>query len=265
MNHWNLEGKTALVTGGSKGIGKATVREFLELGARVITVARSADELRALQDEFKQEEFSREGFESLHTFSADLSRPEQCYKLRDWFAENFDALDVLVNNVGTNIRKSTMEFGDADFDTIMQTNASSAWYMCRGFYQHLKKSGNASVINVSSITSKTVIPTSTAAYHMSKGAMDQLTQYLAVEWGKEHIRVNSVHPWYIETPLTKPVLENSGAREKIEQHTPLKRIGTPEEVARAVAFLAMDAASYISGNALNVDGAFAAAGLPPEG
>ncbi|MEL7171092.1 MAG: SDR family oxidoreductase, partial [Bacteroidota bacterium] len=106
-----------------------------------------------------------------------------------------------------------------------------------------------------------ILATSTAAYAMTKGAMDQLTDFLAVEWGPDGIRVNAVHPWYIRTPLAEQVLQDDAKRAKIIGATPLERVGEPEEVARAVAFLAMPAASYITGAHLVVDGAFSKLGL----
>lgn len=256
MNHWTLEGKKALVTGASKGIGKAISEEFLRLGASVIMVARSEDLLRELQDEHRNLE------RDCQVFSADLSTEEGRQSLSKFVKQQWSELDVLVNNVGINIRKPTMDYQLEDLRKLMEVNLESAFGLSQQMYPLLRASGRASVINISSITSMSVVQTSTAAYHMTKGALDQLANFLAVEWGKDQIRVNSIHPWYIATPLAEQVLKDGEKKQRIESVTPLGRVGQPDEVARAAAFLAMDASSYISGAQLPVDGGFSKAGMP---
>jgi Tropinone reductase 1 len=116
-------------------------------------------------------------------------------------------------------------------------------------------------VNVSSIASRTIVRTSTAAYAMTKAALDAMTDFLAVEWGPDGIRVNAVHPWYIRTPLAEAVLADESRRRRILEATPLGRIGEPEDVARVIAFLAMPASAHVSGAHVPVDGAFERVGI----
>jgi len=255
MQHWKLTDKWALITGASTGIGKAVNKELLALGAKTIIVARSGDKLKAIASQFPGRCFP---------MVADLSNPGQIEQLSEKLQSMTDRLDILVNNAGRNLRKPTLEYSLQDLQEVMRLNAESVFLVSQKMFPLLKAAGDASVINVSSITSYNVVQTSTAAYHMSKGALDQLTRFLAVEWGRENIRVNAVHPWYISTPLGKEVLKDAKKRKRIEQATPLRRVGEPAEAARAVAFLAMPASSYITGAHLTLDGGFSKAGLSFE-
>jgi Tropinone reductase 1 len=142
----------------------------------------------------------------------------------------------------------------------MATNVESAFGLCQ-LMRPLLASSRGAVVNVSSIASRTVIRTSTAAYSMTKGAVDSMTDFLAVEWGPDGIRVNAVHPWYIRTELAAPVLADEAKRRRIIDSTPLGRIGEPEDVARVIAFLAMPAAAHVSGAHVPVDGAFERVGI----
>lgn len=256
MSYWNVSGKTALVTGASKGIGKAVSEELCKLGASVLMVARSEDLLQELQEEYSEKDYDS------HIFTADLGIEEERKALVEFVQQKWQKLDILVNNVGINIRKATLDYGLEDLRKIMQVNVEAAFGLSQTLHPLLKASGKASVINISSITSNTVVQTSTAAYHMSKGALDQLSDFLTVEWGKDQIRVNSVHPWYIATPLAQQILKDEEKKQRIESVTPLGRVGQPDEVARVVAFLAMDASAYVSGAHIPVDGGFARAGMP---
>lgn len=255
MQHWNLAGKKALITGGSKGIGKAINEEFLALGAETIIVARDEAELKSLVRGYTDQGHS------CQYFVADLSRESEINAVVELVKSQWRQLDVLVNNAGMNLRKPTSDYTLEDLRKVMRLNSEAAFLLCQQLYPLLQKGGKASVVNISSITSHTVVPVSTAAYHMSKGALDEMSRYLAVEWGPDDIRMNTIHPWYIATPLAEQVLKDEEKKKKIVDATPLGRVGQPEEVARAAAFLAMEASSYISGASLTVDGAFSVAGL----
>ncbi len=255
MRYWNLQDKRALITGASKGIGRAINEEFLALGAKTIIVSRHQDEIEELSQSYRAKGAD------CHGVAADLGTQEGRVKVIQAVHERWDGLDVLVNNVGMNIRKPTLEYELSDLRRIMEVNVESAFILSVKLYPLLKVAANPSVVNVSSITSMNVVQTSTAAYHMSKGALDQMNNYLAVEWGKDNIRVNAIHPWYIATPLAKQVLKDEQKKERIVKATPMGRVGQPEEVARLVAFLGMEASSYISGANIPVDGAFSRAGL----
>lgn len=252
---WQLEGRTAVVTGGTKGIGRATALELARLGARVLYVARS----RPQTDPFDGEAPDVAG--RLTGLAADVATADGRAKVSEAIDQRFGKqLDILVNNVGTNIRKPTADWTAEDFERIYAVNVQSAWELSRSLHALLEKASGC-IVNISSVSAERVVSTSTAMYGTTKAALDHMTRHLAAEWAADGIRVNSVRPWYIRTPLTAPVLEDAERRERILSRTPMKRFGEPEEVARAVAFLCLPAASYITGTHLPVDGGFMTMGI----
>ena len=250
---WQLTGQRALVTGGTKGIGEATVRQLLQFGAEVFLVARDNDRLQSQLDMYRQQGYSVQGI------AADVSQPGAAETILEAVQTHWDSLDILVNNAGTNIRKPAVDYSASEFDQILNTNLRSAFELTQAAYPLLKTSGRASVVFVSSV-SGFVHTSSGAIYGMTKAALHQLTRNLTVEWAPDGIRVNSVAPWYISTPLAEPVLNNPEKLAGILRRTPMGRVGTPEEVAAAVAFLCLPAAGYITGQTLAVDGGLLAWG-----
>lgn len=245
---WNLKGKRALVTGGTRGIGLAIVRELAALGCEVIFVARSSDDIKKISA--KPCAGAR-----ITGIQADISNPSDRKSLHAAVTKNWPALDILVNNAGMNIRKPTSEYTEAEYRKILDTNLHAVWDLCRLFNSMLSRSEQGNIINISSVAGLTSVRTG-AVYGMTKAAVNHLTRYLAAEWAAQGIRVNAVAPWYISTPLAETVLSDEAYRSEVVARTPMKKIGRPEDVAGAAAFLCMPAAAYITGQTICVDGGF---------
>jgi Tropinone reductase 1 len=176
-------------------------------------------------------------------------------KLFKQISKRWGKLDILINNAGTNNRKQILESTKQDYEQLFSLNADAVFELCKLFHPLLKKSGDASIVNIVSVAGFTFVGTS-VTYAMTKAAVTQLTRYLSVEWAKDNIRVNAVAPWYIRTQLTEKYLKQKEYYHKILSRTPMNRVGEPYEVASATAFLCLPAASYITGECISVDGGF---------
>ncbi|CAI9092488.1 OLC1v1027740C1 [Oldenlandia corymbosa var. corymbosa] len=245
---WSLSGLTALVTGGTRGIGHAVVEELAEFGATVHTCSRNETELNE-----RLQEWASKGYKVTGSV-CDASSREQREQLMEKVSSVFDGkLNILINNVGTNIRKPTANYTADEYSKLMATNLESAYHLCQLAYPLLKASGVGNVVFISSVAGLVHI-FSGSIYGATKGAMNQLTKNLACEWAKDNIRVNCVAPWYIRTSLVEHLLSNKEFMDCIKSKTPLGRVGEPKEVSSLVAYLCLPAASYITGQIVAVDG-----------
>lgn len=253
--HWRLDGRLALITGASRGLGEATALEMAELGADLVLVARRDEGLTRIQREIER----RAPDCRVLTVAADLGT-EAGRSMVVEAASGFGKLDILINNVGSNIRKPMTEITLEEYRAVQETNLVSCFEMCRRLLPLLRVGAPSCVVNNASVAGLTHLRTG-AAYGMSKAAMIQLTRNLAVEWAPFEIRVNAVAPWYIDTPLARQVLEDDAYLSAVLERTPMGRVGEPAEVARTIAFLCMEAAGYITGQTLAVDGGFTVYGF----
>ncbi|XP_054797150.1 tropinone reductase homolog At5g06060-like [Prosopis cineraria] len=254
-NRWSLQGMTALVTGGTKGIGHAIVEELAQLGATVHTCSRNESELNECLQQWTTKGLQVTG--SVCDMVSSAQRHNLITKASSIF---HGRLNILVNNVGTNTKKQTEEYTEEDFSFFISTNLESAYHMSQLAYPLLKASEAASIVFISSIAGVVSVNVG-SIYGATKGAMNQLTKNLACEWAKDNIRTNCVAPGITKTPLADRFLKDEQLHEDFIRGIPLKRIGKPNEISSVVAFLCLPAASYITGQIICVDGGFTAFGL----
>jgi len=253
MDKWTLKNKRALVTGGTKGIGRAIVEEFASLGAEIIFTARNRNNILSTENLLSEKGYKVKGF------AADLSKREERKKVFEYLPLIWDKFDILINNVGTNIRKKTTEYTEDEFEKIMHTNLFNTFEMCKMSYDFLNKTGDGCIVNISSVAGLVHMRTG-SPYGLTKAAINQLTKNLAVEWAPG-IRVNAIAPWYTDTTLVEKLLKDDKYFDEVMMRTPLKRICKPGEIASVTAFLCMPGASYLTGQCIAVDGGFSVNGF----
>ena len=239
-----LAGRTALVTGASRGIGAATALALDRAGARVAVVARGADELRAIAAELGHDPV---------VIVADLGDADAPAAIAREALRAFGAVDVLVNNAAAAARLATVDTDAALIDGLLAVNVRAPLLLVAALAPSMIARGRGSVINLSSVSGLVGTPRR-AAYAASKGALDAATRSLAVELGPSGIRVNSVAPGVVDTALWAKNKAIPGVVESIEAQTPLRRWGLPDDIADVIVFLASDAARFVTGETISVDG-----------
>lgn len=243
-NHTSAQ-KVAIVTGGGSGLGYAIAAKFIKQGLRTIIIGRNEEKLHA----------AREAFGPLcATISFDLNDLSQIPALVQSIVEEHGQIDVLVNNAGINMKKPLVEVSDEEFQRIVQTNVNAMFALTREVAKAMLPRKQGAIVNISSMASQYGIP-KVIAYTASKSAIEGMTRAMAVDLSPEGVRVNCVAPGFIATDMSAKALNNDPERKnKVLSRTPMGKLGTPEDVAEAVYFFSSDAAKFVTGTVLPVDG-----------
>jgi 2-dehydro-3-deoxy-D-gluconate 5-dehydrogenase len=251
MNPFDLQGKTALVTGGNGGIGLGMARGLAHAGAKVAIAGRDAAKNAAAAKEISGE---------VLTLQADLREEASCKSMVDEAASRLGRLDILVNNAGINIRKMPQQYSLEEWKEVLDTNLTSAFVASQAAYPHMKRAGGGKIVNVGSMMS-IFGAAFVAPYGASKGGIVQLTKALACAWARERIQVNAVLPGWIDTALTRRAREDvPGLHERVLQRTPAGRWGEPQDLAGIAVFLCSAASDFVTGTAIPVDGGYSSLG-----
>jgi len=252
-NLFSLSGKTALVTGGSRGIGLAIAKGLAEHGADVAIAARTKEQLEAAARQIHADTGRK-----IWTFPFDLGSIESIDDFFESIIAQTRGIDILVNCAGTTIRGPAEDVDLKTWSQVIQVNLTSAFVLSQAFCWHRKKLGKAGrIINIGSLTCHGARPT-TAAYASSKGGLLSLTKTLAVEWAKYNINVNAIGPGYIATELTEPLRTDEDLNRWVLSKTPLGRWGQPDDMIGTAVLLASRAGEFITGQIIYVDGGWLA-------
>jgi gluconate 5-dehydrogenase len=251
MNLFDLTGKTALVTGSSRGLGKVLACGLGRAGAQIVLNSRHADAL----DKVK-EELATEGI-AAHACPFDVTDEAQVEEAVTGVEAQVGPIDILVNNAGVNLRGAFEELPAERWRRLMDVNLNGVFYVTRAVGRSMVKRGHGKIINICSLMSEAGRPT-TAPYAASKGALKMLTKALAVEWGPHNIQVNGIGPGYFLTEMTRHMSEDPHWDEWVKSSSPAGRWGDPEELVGPAVFLASDASSFVNGQIIYVDGGWLA-------
>jgi NAD(P)-dependent dehydrogenase (short-subunit alcohol dehydrogenase family) len=249
-----LGGKVAVVVGGTSGIGRAIAHGLAQAGADVIPTSRRAEQVETAAREI--EEFGRRSVR----VTSDVSDRASLERVLSQAIAAFGNVDILVNSAGRTKRAPTVDFSEDDWNAILDTNLTGTLRACQVFGRHMLERESGSIINIASLSTFVALH-EVAAYAASKAAVASLTKSLAVEWSSRGVRVNAIAPGVFRTALNQKLLDETERGREFLLRTPMKRFGNVDELAGAAIFLASDAASFVTGEILAVDGGFLASGV----
>jgi NAD(P)-dependent dehydrogenase (short-subunit alcohol dehydrogenase family) len=249
-----LTDKVAVVIGGTSGIGRAIAHGLAEAGADVVPTSRRMEQVEAAAREIEER-----GRRSLR-IASDVGDRASLRQVLDLCLETFGKVDILVNSAGRTLRAPTLDFTEEDWNAILETNLTGTLRACQVFGRHMLERGYGRIINIASLSTFVAL-FEVAAYSASKAAVASLTKSLAVEWASGGVCVNAIAPGVFRTALNQKLLDETARGQEFLLRTPMKRFGRVEELAGAAVFLASDAASFITGEVLVVDGGFLASGV----
>jgi len=249
-----LNDKVAVIVGGTSGIGLAIAKGMAEAGADVVPTSRRADMVEAAAAEIEQR-----GRRTIRV-SSDVSDRASLQGVLDETVSAFGKVDILVNSAGRTKRAPTLDFSEEDWNDILDTNLTGTLRACQVFGRHMLERESGSIINIASLSTFVALY-EVAAYSASKAAVASLTKSLAIEWGPRGVRVNAIAPGVFRTALNQKLLDETERGREFLLRTPMRRFGNVDELAGAAIFLASDAASFVNGEVMAVDGGFLASGV----
>jgi NAD(P)-dependent dehydrogenase (short-subunit alcohol dehydrogenase family) len=252
LDIFKLDGRVALITGGSRGLGLVMAQALAEAGADVVVTSRTKENADASADAIAQ----ATGRRTLG-IAVDVTDTNMVSGMVQTALETFGRIDILVNNAGINIRKPIEEFDESSWDQVQVTNLKAPFLCCQAVGRHMKERRSGRIINIASMLGLTALP-ERSAYCSSKAGLIQLTKVLALEWAPYNVTVNALCPGPFATDLNLPVINNPQANQYFLDHIPLGRWGRPEELKGVITFLASDAASFMTGAAVTFDGGWTA-------
>lgn len=247
MDLFDLSGRVALVTGASRGLGRAMAKGLAKAGADLVLCARNEQDLLSAAEEIRGM-----GSKAL-AIQVDVLSSESVERMVETALDGMGRIDILVNNAGVNIRKPVVELQEAEWDTVLDTNLKGYFLVGRAVGKQMIAQRGGKVINVASILGSVGLPNQ-VAYASSKGGVIQMTKVMALEWASYHINVNAIAPTYFETPLVAALRNDPERYRFIVERTPMGRWGQPEELEGVVVFLASRASDFITGQTIFVDG-----------